>query len=442
MKRIITMLLTTTALMVGVMANASTKVETWKTAEGADVYYLNAPEIPIVDLILSVDAGAIREGNAYGLASLTASMMTTGTSRLDEEDFLVELDNLQSSISAGASTYSTYFSLRSLSKESALTPSLALFYEVLEDAKFEEKIFKRDRAQAIDGQKAILDNPGAIASELYYAALYPNSVIGATSKMLQESLSTLTLEDLQAFRDQYYNMQGAKIVFVGDISKTQAATIAANISETLGVGEIHQAPAQITPVTMNITEEQTFNSPQTQVIIGQPAIDRFDKDYLPLIVGNHLLGGSGLTSILMTTIREKDGLTYGISSRFSPSFYEGPFTISFSTKNESVDEAISKTRDVVTEFIEQGPDAELLERAKNNFLGSLVLDLNSNSKLANSILMLASYNLPLDYYETLPEKVRAITPEEIQEAFKRHVNPQEMTTVIVGGYVKDKQEDK
>lgn len=442
MKRIITMLLTTTALMVGVMANASTKVETWKTAEGADVYYLNAPEIPIVDLILSVDAGAIREGNAYGLASLTASMMTTGTSRLDEEDFLVELDNLQSSISAGASTYSTYFSLRSLSKESALTPSLALFYEVLEDAKFEEKIFKRDRAQAIDGQKAILDNPGAIASELYYAALYPNSVIGATSKMLQESLSTLTLEDLQAFRDQYYNMQGAKIVFVGDISKTQAATIAAHISETLGVGEIHQAPAQITPVTMNITEEQTFNSPQTQVIIGQPAIDRFDKDYLPLIVGNHLLGGSGLTSILMTTIREKDGLTYGISSRFSPSFYEGPFTISFSTKNESVEEAISKTRAVVTEFIEKGPDAELLERAKNNFLGSLVLDLNSNSKLANSILMLASYNLPLDYYETLPEKVRAITPEEIQEAFKRHVNPQEMTTVIVGGYVKDKQEDK
>ncbi len=436
MKKIMIMLLVAFTYIFSANAYASSKVETWKTEEGATVYYLNAPEIPMLDIIVSVDAGSIREGDAYGLASMTANMMTTGTSRLNEEDFLVELDNLQSSISASAGLNSSTFSMRTLTNQS-LEPSLSLFNEVLGDAKFDEKIFERDRAQAIDGQKAILDNPGAIANELYYAQLYPNSVIGATSEMLQASLKKLTLEDLNAFRDQYYHANGAKIIFVGDINKEKAAHIANEISNTLGTGEIAQAPEQITPVTLNITKAQYYNSPQTQVMMGQPAIDRFNDDYLPLIIGNHLLGGSGLTSILMTTIREKDGLTYGIYSRFSPSFYEGPFTISFSTKNESVDEAIEKTKAVVTDFINNGPDSELLERAKNNYLGSLVLDLDSNAKLASSILSLATYGLPLDYYEALPEKVRAITPKQVQDAFKQHVNPEEMTTVIVGGYVTD-----
>lgn len=434
MKKIMTMLLVAISFVFSMTAQASSKVETWKTQEGASVYYLNAPEIPMLDIIVSVDAGSIREGEAYGLASMTANMMTAGTSRFNEEDFLVELDKLQSSINAGATLNSTLFSLRTLTSES-LEPSLSLFNEVLGDAKFETKIFERDRAQAIDGEKAILDSPSAIASELYYAQLYPNSVVGATSEMLQASLKKLTLDDLNAFREQYYHANGAKIIFVGAITQQEASKIAEKISQTLGEGEIVAAPPQITPTTLNITKEQHYNSPQTQVMIGQPAIDRFNEDYLPLIIGNHLLGGSGLTSILMTTIREKDGLTYGIYSRFAPSFYEGPFTINFSTKNESVDEAIAKTKAVVTDFINNGPDSDLLERAKNNYLGSLVLDLDSNAKLANSILTLASYGIPLDYYETLPEKVRAITPAQIQDAFKRHVNPEEMTTVIVGGYV-------
>lgn len=435
MKNLLAGILATSALLVGLTANAASQVETWETTEGASVYFLQAPEIPIVDMIISMDAGSLREGQQYGLASMTANMMTKGTTQLDEEAFLTKLDDLQSSISAGASTTSTSFSLRSLTKPELLNPSLELFYEVLTTPAFNDKVFERERAQAIDGQKAMLDNPGQIANELYFETLYPNTVVGATSKMLESSLKSLTLEDLQKFRQQYYQANNAKIVFVGDLSKEEAKAIAHRVSEILGKGENLPVLPTIDAVTTNQVVEQYFNSPQTQVIMGQPAIDRFSEDYLPLMVGNHLLGGSGLTSILMTTIREKDGLTYGIYSRFSAGAYKGPFTVSFSTKNESVEEAIEKSKAVITSFIQEGPEKEALQRAKNNFLGSLVLDMNSNAKLAGAILGLATYDLPLDYYETLPEKVNAITPEEIQAAFKRHVNPEEMATIIVGGNV-------
>ena len=410
-KQLFTGILSTAALLVGLTAEANSKVETWSTKEGASVY--------------------------YGLSSMTANMMTKGTKNLNEEAFLTKLDDLQSSIHAGSSLSTTTFSLRSLVKPELLTPSLDLFVEVMTEADFKENIFERERAQAIDGQKAILDNPNLIANELYNAALYPNSVIGATSKDLEKSLQVLTLADLEVFRNNFYHANNAKIVIVGDIDQEMATAIGNRISSQLKQGEIQPELPVIEPVTTNEIITQKYNSPQTRVMLGQPAIDRFDQDYLPLIIGNHLLGGSGLTSILMTIIREKDGLTYGISSRFNAGIYEGPFTVSFSTKNESVEEAITKTKAVIETFITETPDPDLLQRAKNNYLGSLVLDMDSNAKLANSILGLALFNLPLDYFDTLPEKVNAITPAEIQAAFKRHVNPEEMVTIIVGGDVKD-----
>lgn len=435
MKNLLAGILATSAFLMGLTANGASQVETWKTKEGASVYFLHAPEIPIIDMIVSVDAGSLREGKQYGLASMTANMMTKGTSKLNEEDFLTRLDDLQSSINTGASTTGTSFSLRSLTKPELLSPSLELFYEVLTEPEFNTKIFERERTQAIDSQKAILDNPSQLANELYYETLYPNTVIGATSKMLESSLKELTLEDLKKFRQKYYHANNAKIIFVGDMTQEEAKKIADHISKILGQGEALPALPLIESVTTHKTVEKHYNSPQTQVIMGQPAIDRFNDDYLPLIVGNHLLGGSGLTSILMTNIREKEGLTYGIYSYFSAGVYEGPFTVSFSTKNESVADAIEKSKAVITKFIAEGPEKEALQRAKNNFLGSLVLDMNSNAKLASAILGLATYNLPLDYYETLPEKVKAITPAEIQAAFKRHVNPEKMATIIVGGIV-------
>ncbi|WP_051396138.1 pitrilysin family protein [Ignatzschineria larvae DSM 13226] len=452
LKKIAVTLMTTTALLLGI-AHANTApvkspsetktrtVETWKTAEGADVYYRYAPEIPIVDLIVAVDAGSFRDGEQYGLASMTANMMTKGSGDLDEEAFLIQLDQLQSSIGVSSNLQQTRFSLRSLADEIHLQPSLTLFYDVLAHPQFDEAIFEREITQAIDGEKALLDDPASIASELYYQTLYPNGYLGVTSEMLQASLKKLKVEDLKQFRDQFYHANQAKIVFVGDISQDEAKNIAAQVSQLLGKGEAHTALAEKNKKVAPTRVERYFDSPQTQVILGQAGIDRFDPDYLPLIVGNHLLGGSGLTSMLMTTIREKDGLTYGIYSSFMPLSIAGPYSIRFSTKNESVDEAIDKTKAVIRDFIANGPEADALQRAKNNFVGSLVLDLDSNAKQANSILNLATYGLPLDYYETLPEKVAAITPEEIQAAFKAHVNPDEMVTIIVGGDVAQKTDD-
>lgn len=414
---------------------ATPKIEKWHTEEGATVLYLHAPEIPMMDLIIALDAGAFREGEQHGLAQLTANMMMRTTETLDEETLMSTLENLGTSISAGAGTNHTFINYRSLTDKELREASLNLLYEMLEHPSFESTIFERERAQIIDAQKARLDNQNAIASELYYSTLYPGQYLGVTSEMFQRSLATLTLPELENFRDTFYNAHNAHIIFVGALPREEVEAITTKISNILGKGEALPAIEEAALPAPGTLVTQYFNSPQTRILMGHPSITRDNEDYLPLMLGNHVLGGSGLTSQLMMEIREKRGLTYGIYSGFSPSFLPGPFTISLSTKNESVEDAIKATRALLATFIEEGPDAESLQRAKNNLVGSMVLDLDSNAKLAGALLHIATYNLPLDYYDTYPENIKAISAKTIQEAFARHIDLDAITTILVGGAV-------
>src|SRR5699024_4489694 len=104
------------------------------------------------------------------------------------------------------------------------------------------------------------------------------------------------------------------------------------------------------------------------------------------------------------------------------------------TTNQDVDHAISETKKLVKRFIEKGPSEEALTRAKNNLTGSMALDLDSNMKMASALLSIATYQLPLDYFEQYADNVNNATREMIQAAFKKHVDVEKLSTVIVGGY--------
>ena len=434
------MLKRTFAIIIGVSissivmaADMKSRIQEWKTDEGARVLFIEAPEIPMVDLIISMDAGSFREGKNHGLASMTSQMMTLGTKDKDENEFSEALENLGSAISISSGVTNTAIKVRSLTDDTVLNSTLSLWREMVQEPRFDAEIFNRERTQSIDAQKARLDSPDAIASETFSTLLYPNQIQGVTSEMLQASLKKMKIEELKQFRDDYYHATGANIIIVGALDRDAAEKISTGISEVLGKGKalpkIEEKVEKVKPQTVR----KYFNSPQSRIVMGHVSIDRFSPDYWPLLLGNHVLGGSGLTSLLMMDIREKQGLTYGIYSYFAPSFLHGPFTIGLSTKNESVDHAIKATIEGTKNFIKNGPNDTDLDRAKNNLIGSSILSLSSNSGLAGALLTIAQYDLPLDYYDTYPETIRAITKEEIQKAFQKHVHPDDFVTVIVGG---------
>ena len=143
-----------------------------------------------------------------------------------------------------------------------------------------------------------------------------------------------------------------------------------------------------------------FDSAQAQVLIGQPGIARSDPDYFALTAGNYVLGGGGFVSRLMQEVREKRGLTYGISSSFSPALQAGPFAVALQTRPDQAAQALDVATGVIRDFVAQGPTPEELQAAKDNLIGGFPLRLDSNAKLLANVANIAWNGLPLDYLET------------------------------------------
>jgi len=175
-----------------------------------------------------------------------------------------------------------------------------------------------------------------------------------------------------------------------------------------------------------------FPSSQSHVMVGQPGIRRDDPDYFPLYVGNHVLGGGGLVSLLADEIREKRGYAYSTYSQFSPLRVEGPFVIGLETRNDQVQDAIKVMREVVQNFVSNGPTAKELDDAKRNLTGGFALKVASNKSIADQLANMAFYGLPLDYLDTYIDHINAVTVAQVRDAFQRRVQPARMVTVVVG----------
>jgi zinc protease len=225
----------------------------------------------------------------------------------------------------------------------------------------------------------------------------------------------------------------AVVVIVGAVDKVKATKIANQITANLAQGQA--VPMLPTVPDMKAAEllTQDYPSSQTTILMGQPGMSRHDPDYFSLYVGNHILGGSGLVSMLSNEIREKRGLTYSVYSYFRPMQQSGPYQFVLQTRNEKAQEALSVLKQTVTDFIAKGPTTEQLEAAKQNITGGFALRVDSNSKIADYLSVIGFYGLPLNYLDKFNDKINAVTVEAIKDAYQRRVHPDRMLTVMVGG---------
>jgi zinc protease len=225
----------------------------------------------------------------------------------------------------------------------------------------------------------------------------------------------------------------AVVVIVGDLDRQQAEQVAQSLMAGLAVGE---KPAEIPPVTMPTasgTQHIDFPSAQTHVLAGMPGTYRKDPDYFPLYVGNHIFGGGSLVSKLFDEIREKRGLAYSASSQFEPLYRQGPFVMGLQTRNDQTAKAVEVMNATLNDFIAKGPSEVELKAAKQNITGGFAMRIDTNSKLTDYVTMIGFYQQPLDYLDVFQGKVEAVTADQVKDAFKRRIRPEQLQTVTVGG---------
>lgn len=419
-------------LLLSPMLPASPNIQTWQTENGAKVLYVEAPELPMVDVRVLFDAGSARDGDKPGLAKLTAGLMTEGAGEWNADQIAERLEDVGAQLGGGSARDMAWVSVRSLTEAKALEVSLETLAAILARPRFDEADFSRLRESMQVGLRQSEQNPGSVASKAFFAQVFAGHPYGTHPGGTQESLAAMTREDLVAMHKRYFVARNGVVAIVGAVDRAKAEQIAKRVTQGLAAGEHAPAMPEVRFPEKAVESRIPFPSSQSHILIGHPGMHRSDPDYFALYVGNHILGGGGLVSQLSDEVREKRGLSYSVYSYFQPMRRNGPFTMGAQTKNAQAAEAMAVMRQTVDHFIENGPTEDELTAAKQNITGSFPLRIASNSSIVEYLSVIGFYDLPLDYLDAFVGKVNDVTVEKIRDAFRRRVHPEKFVTVVVG----------
>jgi zinc protease len=424
-------LLVFSVLFVGTV-NAIPDIQHWLTDNGARVYFVEAPELAMVDIEVSFDAGSARDGDKSGIAKLTNDLLSEGADGYSADKIAEHFENLGAELGHSVDRDMATMSLRSLTEDQLLQPALKMLAQVIAKPDFEATSLERIRQQQLTYLKYQQQSPDSIAEKAFYQAIYGEHPYANLPSGTSENVAALTRDEIIAFHNRYYVAKNAQVAIVGALNRKAAEKLANTVVSQLATGEV--APALPVVSLLNEAKSQHIEHPSTQthILIGQPGIKRGDPDHFTLYVGNYILGGSGLVSRLGKEVRGKHGMAYSIYSYFFPQKVAGPFILSLETRNVQAEQALQVVQTLLRDFVEKGPSEKELKAAKQGITGKFPLRIKSNSSVIGYLSMLGFYRLPLDYLHTFNHNVEAVTLEMIRDAFKRRLNLDKLVTITVG----------
>jgi zinc protease len=418
---------------ISAVATATPNIQHWQSASGAKVLFVEDHDIPMLDVAVTLQAGSsFDSAEKSGVAGLTHQLLDAGSEGLTEDEISRGMADVGAQFGGGFGQDSCSVSLRTLSNATERDKAIDIMARVLQHPLFPEAILAREKVRLIADLKEADTKPEHIAERTFQKAVFGAHPYGLRGSGEVDSVEKITVKDLRDFYHTHYQAAYAVVAIMGDVTRSQAEAIAQQLTAQLPSSP---APAAPPKVVMKIAaSEQRIPHPATQshILLGAPGMARGDPDYFPLFVGNYILGGGGFASRLMNEVREKKGLAYSVYSYFMPLKQPGEFQIGLQTKKEQADEALKLVRKTLENFITKGPTEQELIAAKQNIIGGFPLRIDSNRKILDYLSIIGFYDLPLTYLDDFTHNIDKVTVAQIRDAFKRHIDPQAMATVIVG----------
>lgn len=420
-------------LAFSISVQAAVKIQQWQTSSGAEVYFVENHDLPIVDVSVNFAAGSARDtAEKSGLAGVTRYLMTLGAAGMSDEVIANKMADVGAILGGEFDADRAAFKLRTLSSEREKTQALDVFTQVLQKPDFPEAVLAREKARIISGLQESATQPESISNKAFMAALYPNHPYRLDESGEVETVSKITREDLQSFYQQHYGARGAVVAIIGDLTPEQANVIAENVTNGLPKTAVAAPIPAVSLPTQPKEQRIAHPASQSHILLGYPGIKRGDPDLFPLYVGNYILGGGGFVSRLTEEVREKRGLVYSVYSYFMPMAELGPFQIGLQTKKDQAEAALKLVKETIDNFIQNGVTEAELKAAKANIIGGFPMRIDSNSKILDYLAMIGFYKVPLNYLDEYNKNVEKVTVAQIKDAFNRRLKPENFVTVVVG----------
>jgi zinc protease len=398
---------------------------------GIKAWLVENKDIPLIAMNFSFEGGSTSDpAGKEGTAHFITGMMDEGAGDLDSAAFQALRDELAVRISFDSGMDQFEGSLQTLSKNRAL--AFGLLKKVLTAPHFETAAMERVRQQFIVAASDDEQEPESIASRAWMKLAFGDQLYARQSKGTPASLAAITADDLRAMHKLLFSRKGLKIAVVGDID---APALALALDEIFGGLPDTEPPRAVTSIAVAkgpVVKVIDRDIPQSIIIFGHEGILRNDPDFIPAFAMSQVLGGSGYASRLMTEVREKRGLTYGIGFGLSPMDHAGLNVGSLGTRNEKAGEALAIVKETLKKMADEGPTQAELDDMKTFLTGSYALRFDTNEKIAGQLLGIQQENLGIDYINKRNSLVAAITLEQVKAQAKRLIDSEHLIVTVVG----------
>lgn len=405
---------------------------------GMTVLVLEQHFLPIVEIHSLIKTGSAQDPpDKAGLANLVASLLDEGTTSRTSKQIAEQIDFVGGSLEVRASEDFTTASARILKKDVDL--GFTLLADMLQHPAFHKQEFERIRTQILGEMASDNDDPGHVAMKAFNQLVFHGHPYRWPLNGTEETLGKITVADVAAFYAKEYVPGQVILTVVGDVTVDQVTglvqTYFGGWKKSPGPARNIRKPGVLDKKTVQLIEKDLT---QSSIVLGHSGINRTNPDFYAVSVMNYILGAGGFSSRLMDSIRDKQGLAYGIMSHFDARLMPGSFWISLQTRSETTNQAITG---VLAEMrgIRDAPvsDQELAE-AKSFLAGSFPLRLDSTAKLAQVLAQVEFYGLGFEYFSQYPRWIERVTKEDVQRVAKQYLDPQRYALVVVGNLAKSK----
>jgi predicted Zn-dependent peptidase len=367
-----------------------------------------------------------------GLAVATADMLREGTKTRTSKQIAEDVDRLGATLNAFSGFGSAASQLSASGLSDNLDEWMALATDVLLNPSFPESeltIYKNRQKATLRQQRT---QPGVLANERYRRAVFgshPAAVVSSNPA----AIDSMTSEKLAGWHKQRWVPQNAILGIAGDVNAT---TLVPKLKKWFGAWAKTDLKEELPPPPTPPTAKKIFvvdrpSSVQTTLWVGNIAIDRRDPDYFAVQVMNQIVGG-GPAGRLFINLRENKGYTYGYYSSFQALKWPGPWTASGDVRTEVTEGAITEVINEISRIRDEKVAADELDERKRAEVASFALSLEQPTTLLNYSVLRKIYGFPDDYWDTYPQKITAVTAEEVQRVARKYLNADAAQIVAVG----------
>jgi len=413
-----------------VSARAQMEIQEITSQGGINAWLVQEESIPFVAIEIVIDGGATLEDPAKrGVTNLMMALLEEGSGDLGAREFQEARERIAASF--GFNAYDDSISISAVFLTENRDEAMALLRGAIIKPRFDAAAIERVRAQVLSIIRSDAQDPNSIASATFDAAAFGDHPYGTSIDGSAETVSALTQDDLF---EAHGNVLVKSRVYVGASGDISAQDLGALIDNLLGDLPIN-GPAFPPRVEFGLGGGTTivpFETPQSVALFGHAGIERDDDDFFAAFLLNEILGGRGVQSRLMREVREKRGLTYGVSSYLVPKTLSEVYLGSVASANGTIAEAINVIRDEWALMSKEGVSEVELNQAKTYLTGAYPLRFEGNAKIAGILASMQWTGLTSEYIVNRNDFVNDVTLDDINRVAAELLDPSGLHFVVVG----------